>query len=166
MIEQNAVVISVDGQFAMVEAQRQSSCSSCNAKKGCGTGVLENSLGKRAMQMKAVNKCEAQPGEEVVVAVPENGFVKTAFFTYLLPLLFMLVGAVAAQQLSISQGWNYQDVISLLGAGLGFIVALFVLRRYSRKMEQNEQFHPIVIRKISPSVMMDIRQIQKNQLPF
>lgn len=166
MIEQNAVVISIDGQYALVEAQRQSSCSSCNAKKGCGTGVLENSLGRRAMQMKAINQCEALPGDEVVVAVPEKGFIKTAFFTYLLPLLLMLVGAIVAQQLSISRGWAYQDVISLVGAGFGFVIALLVLRGYSQRMERDEQLHPVVIRKSVPPVMVNIRQFQKDQQPF
>lgn len=166
MIEQTAIVIRIEGQYALVEAQRQSSCSSCNAKKGCGTGVLENSLGKRAMQMKAVNQCDASPGDEVVVAVPEKGFIKSAFFTYLLPLILMLAGAVMAQQLSISQGWTYQDIFALIGAGIGFVFALLILRVYSNKIEQDEQLHPVILRKTTHPVMVDIRQVPKDQQPF
>jgi len=166
MIEQNAVVLKVEGQMALVEAQRQSSCGACNAKKGCGTGMLENSLGRRAMQMKAVNQCDAQPGDEVVVAVPEKGFIKTAFFTYLLPLLLMLVGALVSQRLSQGWIWANQDIAALVGAGIGFIVALLVLRGYSQKMENDEQMQPVVIRKIKPPIMVNISQLPKEQHPF
>lgn len=166
MIEQTAVVIRLDGQFALVEAQRESSCGQCNAKKGCGTGMLENSIGRRAMQMKALNQCDAQPGDEVIVAVPEKGFIKSAFVTYFLPLLFMLLGAVVAQQLSINSGWAYQDIAALAGAGIGFAVALLLLRRYSQRMEKDVQLHPVVVRKTSPPVMVNLRQFQKDQQPF
>ncbi len=166
MIEQNAVVLKIEGQMALVEAQRQSSCGSCNAKKGCGTGMLENSVGRRAMQMKAVNQCDARPGDEVVVAVPETGFIKSAFFTYLLPLLFMLVGALIAQNLSQGWPWANEDILALIGAGIGFLFALLLLRGYSQKMEKDSRLHPIVIRKINPPIMVNINQSPKEQHPF
>jgi sigma-E factor negative regulatory protein RseC len=166
MIEQTAVVLRIDGQFALVEAQRESSCGQCNAKKGCGTGILENSIGRRAMQLKAINRCNAQPGDEVVVAVPEKGFIKSAFFTYLLPLLLMLLGAVAAQQLSILRDSAYQDFIALAGAAVGFVAAMIILRRYSQKMEKDVQLQPVVIRKSKPSVMVNIAQSHNAQQPF
>lgn len=166
MIEQNAVVLRVEGQLALVEAQRQSSCGQCNAKKGCGTGMLENSLGRRAMQMKAVNQCDAKPGDEVVVAVPEKGFIKSAFFTYLMPLLLMLLGALGVQQLSQGWTWANQDLVALLGATAGFTIALLLLKSYSRRVEQDEQLHPVVIRKINQPVMVNISQLPKQQQPF
>lgn len=166
MIEQTAVVIRIDGHFALVEAQRESSCGQCNAKKGCGTGILENSLGRRAMQLKAINQCNAQAGDEVIVAVPEKGFIKSAFFTYLLPLLLMLLGAVAAQQLSILGQWAAQDIVALAGAAVGFVVALIILRRYSQKMEKDVRLQPVVIRKSRPSLMVNIAPPEKAQQPF
>lgn len=166
MIEQTAVVIRLEGQFALVEAQRQSSCGQCNAKKGCGTGILENSLGRRAMQLKAINQCDAQPGDEVVVAVPEKGFVKSAFFTYLLPLLLMLLGAVFAQQVSILKGWANQDLSALLGAVVGFGLALLLLKRYSRNLEKSVQLQPIVIRKSKPSLIVNFQSPEKTRQSF
>jgi sigma-E factor negative regulatory protein RseC len=166
MIEQNAVVIRTDGQYAEVEAQRKSACGSCNAKTGCGTGMLESVTGGRAMRMQALNQCDAHVGDEVVVAVPEKGFVKGAFFTYFLPLLMMLVGAVLAQQLDLSGMGLNQDVSSLAGAVVGFVIALLWLRRYSRKLEKDPGQYPVVIRKINPFVTLNIKQFRKEQLPF
>lgn len=166
MIEQTAVVIRVDGQFVLVEAQRQTSCGQCNAKKGCGTGILENSIGRRAMQLKAINQCNAQLGDEVVVAVPEKGFIKSAFFTYLLPLLLMLLGAVTAQQVSIIRDWAYQDIVALTGALFGFIAALIVLRRYSQKLEKDMHLQPVAIRKSRPPLILNIKTSENSQQPF
>lgn len=166
MIEQTAVVIRTDGQYALVEAQRQSSCGSCNAKQGCGTGMLEGSVGRRAMRMTALNQCEAGVGEEVVVAVPEKGFIKGAFFTYLLPLLLMLVGAVIAQQLDLTGTGVNEDFAALLGAVAGFVLALLLLRNYSKRIEKNPHLHPVIVRKANPPVTVNFRQFPKEQQPF
>lgn len=166
MIEQNAVVIRTDGQYAVVEAQRQSACGSCNAKTGCGTGMLESVTGRRAMRMQALNQCDAHVGDEVVVAVPEKGFIKGAFFTYFLPLLMMLAGAGLAQQLDLSRLGLNGDFSATLGAVAGFILALLWLRRYSRKIEKDPRQYPVVIRKINPFVTLNIKQFRKEQLPF
>jgi len=166
MIEQNAVVLKVEGQFALVEAQRQSSCGKCNAKKGCGTGMLENSLGRRSMQLRAFNQCQAEPGDEVVVAVPEKGFVKSAFITYLLPLLLMLAGALLAQQFIQTDSGAGKDIAALLGAGAGFVIAILVLQRYSKRMEKDEQLSPVVMRKITQSHKIVLSPVLKEQKPF
>lgn len=151
MIEQNAVVIKVDGKFALVEAQRQSSCGKCTAKKGCGTGLLEDSLGRRSMRIQALNQCDAETGDEVIVAIPEKGFVKNAFMTYLLPLLFMLAGAVLAQQFVAVIDDTLSDIMAFMGAVIGFIVALLVLKSYSKRVENDSQLHPVIIRKLTDS---------------
>ncbi|MBI1421919.1 MAG: Fis family transcriptional regulator [Gammaproteobacteria bacterium] len=166
MIEQTAVVIRIRGQYALVEAQRQSSCGSCNAKQGCGTGMLEGSIGRRAMQMQAINQCDARPGDEVVVAVPEKGFIRSAFFTYLLPLLLMLAGAIVAQQWSTHSGWAYQDMAALIGAAIGFVLAMLILRRYSRNMEKDTELHPVIIRKLNAPITVSLKQFNKEQQPF
>jgi len=150
MIEQNAVVLKLKGQMATVEAIRQSSCGQCNARKGCGTGALESALSKRSMQMQARNQCQAEPGDEVVVAVPEKGFVKSAFITYLLPLVFMLAGALFAQYFIQAGTDANNDIAALLGAGLGFMLALLVLKAYSKHVEKDEQLIPVIIRKMVP----------------
>jgi sigma-E factor negative regulatory protein RseC len=160
MIEQTAVVLRLEGRFAVVEVQRQSSCGQCNAKQGCGTGLLEDSIGRRSMQIRAENRCDARPADEVVVAIPETGFIKTAFFTYLMPLLLMLLGAVLARQLGAG------DLLSVFGAAIGFGLSLLVLRVYSRKLERERLHQPVIIRKARPPVTVEFHDIHKEQQPF
>ena len=40
MIEEQAIVTSVDGDLAMLQMQRQSTCSHCELSSGCGTGAI------------------------------------------------------------------------------------------------------------------------------
>lgn len=166
MIEQNAYVLKVEGQIALVEAQRQSSCGKCNAKKGCGTGLLEDSIGRKSMQIQAINQCQAEPGDEVIVAIPENGFVKSAFFTYLLPLLFMLAGALLAQQFITEVSETMSDVMALVGAVIGFITALLVLKSYSKRVEKDKQLHPVVIRKLTNPTKIVLNPVLKEHKLF
>lgn len=166
MIEQTAVVIRTEGETALVEVQRQGACGSCNAKQGCGTGILENSVGRRAMRMTARNTCDAHAGDQVVVAVPERGFIRTAFFTYFLPLLLMLTGAVVAQQLDWSGTGINADFGALAGAVAGFAIALLLLRQYAKKIEKNPELHPVIIRKAETAIKIDLRAFRNEQQPF
>lgn len=166
MIEQNAVVIRTEGENALVEVQRQSACGSCNAKQGCGTGMLQNSVGKRAMRMTARNQCDAHDGDTVIVAVPERGFIKTAFFTYFLPLLLMLLGAIVAQQLDWSRAGVNADFGALAGAVAGFVISLLLLRQYAKKIEKNPELHPVIIRKADTAIKIDLRSFRSEQQPF
>lgn len=166
MIEQNAVVIRTEGDKALVEVQRQSACGTCHAKQGCGTGMLQNSVGKRAMRMMASNRCDAHNGDDVVVAVPERGFIKTAFFTYFLPLLLMLLGAIVAQQMDWSSTGVNADFGALAGAVAGFIISLLLLRQYSKKIEKNPELHPVIIRKVEAAIKINVRTFRNEQHPF
>lgn len=166
MIEQSAVVIRTEGENALVEVQRQGACGSCHAKQGCGTGILQSSIGRRAMRMTARNACAAHTGDEVVVAVPERGFIKTAFYTYFLPLLLMLAGAVIAQQFEWSGTGFNSDFGALAGAIAGLVIALLLLRQYAKKIEKNPALHPVIIRKAEPAIKIDLRTFRNEQQPF
>lgn len=156
MIEQTAVVVQIDGQFALVEAQRESSCGQCSAQKGCGTGVLAKSIGQRVMRVKVLNQCNAQPGDEVIVGMPEKGFIKSALITYLLPLLLMLFGAIIAQQIALFNAWVAHDGVTLMGAFAGFALALLLLRRFSKKLARDPSAQPVVLRKSVPQIVVTV----------
>lgn len=166
MIEQEAVVVQVEGEFALVEAQRESSCGQCGAQKTCGTGVLAKSIGKRAMRIKVLNRCDAQPGDAVVVGMPESGFLKSAFMTYLLPLILMLLGAIIAYQLTLASGVVQQEGFTILGAITGFILALWLLKRYAKKIAQDPSVHPVALRKSKPQIAVSVVQPDIGQQKF
>ena len=151
MIEQRAIITQTEQGFAWIEAQRETSCGSCSARKGCGTGLLAKSIGRRFISMKVLNPIGAEVGDEVVVGLPENSFLKSAFLTYLLPLVLMFFGAIVASELSTNQ-----LIIGLGGLG-GIVLGWIILRHHVRRLKRDPASQPVVIRKLQPNILNNER---------
>lgn len=151
MIEQRATITKVENEFAWIEAQRETSCGSCSAQKGCGTGLLAKTIGRRFVSMKVLNPVHAQVGDEVIIGLPEDSFLKSAFLTYLLPLLLMLLGAVVMGELSSSQ-----LLVGFGGLG-GFMLGWLILRRHVRRIAGDPANQPVVIRTLHPNISANVR---------
>ena len=85
------VSASRDGRLEL-QADRASACAACAVKAGCGTAVLTRITGTRSMHLSVPGT--AKPGDEVVVAMEGDVFLRAAGLTYAVPLLG-LVGWVA-----------------------------------------------------------------------
>lgn len=151
MIEETAIVTKCDGEFAWVEAQRQSTCSSCGANKACGTGVLSKVVGRKISRMKALNPIDARPGETVVVGLNEAALLKGSLAVYLMPLLFMLAFAVTGKLLAAQMLWSGEAPVVLF-AVIGLGVAAIWLRRFTRRIEQDRRYQAVLLRRAAPTV--------------
>ena len=100
MIEQKATVVAIEPDVIWVEAQRQSTCGSCQVRQGCGTGLLAKHVGKRFNRIAVPNNKTVMIGQQVTVAIPEDALLQGAFLMYLLPLLAMFAGASLARWLA------------------------------------------------------------------
>jgi sigma-E factor negative regulatory protein RseC len=118
MIEQKATVISRDGDQVWLEAERQSTCSQCQVKKGCGTGLLAKHVGKRFSRIAVAADNELQVGQEVTVAIPEQALLSGAFLMYMMPLLLMFAAAALVR---VSGAGELAEIV----AGLSGLMAGF-----------------------------------------
>lgn len=146
MIEQRAIITRIENDYAWIEAQRETSCGTCSAQKGCGTGLLAKTIGRRFVSMRVHNPICAQVGDNVIIGLPEDSFLKTAFLTYFLPLLLMLLGAMLFATLTSNQ------LFVVLGGLAGFLLGWLILRRHVRRLADNPANQPVVIRKIQPNI--------------
>lgn len=122
MIEQRATVIGSDDDTVWLEAERQSTCSQCQLKKGCGTGLLANHVGKRFSRI-AVNKTiDVTIGQQVRLAIPEESLLKGTFVMYIMPLVLMFLFAAAAQVL------NFNEMIEILAGISGLLIGFYWAR--------------------------------------
>lgn len=119
MIEQKATVVSRDGRLVWVEAERQSTCGQCQARKGCGTGMLAKHVGQRFSRLAVNTDLDLKVGQQVMVAIPEQALLSGACLMYLLPLLALFVGATLTRM--IGGGELLQITAGLLGLCAGFI---------------------------------------------
>lgn len=119
MIEQKATVISRDGDIVWVEAERQSTCGQCAARKGCGTGLLAKHVGQRFSRIAVKTDQALRIGQTVMVSIPEQALLSGAVLMYLLPLLALF--AFAALTRMLGGGELLQIVSGLIGLCAGFI---------------------------------------------
>ena len=116
MIEQKATVLRSDESTIWLQAERQSTCDKCQMKKGCGTGLLSEHVGRRFSTIAVPKRQAVEPGQKMNVSIPEEALLHGAFMMYLLPILFMFMGAV------ISRFIFANELLEIIGglAGLMF----------------------------------------------
>ena len=148
MLEENGTVIQLEEQYAWVETERNSGCSSCAARSGCGTGALSKVLGRRHSQVRAINSIGARTGDRVVLGLVEDALLQGSAAVYLAPLAAMLVSAGAGEWLAGSLELAAADAGSVVFGLLGLAIGLAWLRRFSRSVRDNARYQPVLIRKL------------------
>ena len=148
MIEEEATIISTEGDIAWVETQRQSTCGQCSANKGCGTATISRWLGNKRTQVMVLNTLGAGPGDHVMIGIREDALIRGSLSVYAMPLLFMIVSALLgeglfARLLAISTE-TASLAFGLAGLGIGFLW----LRRYSSRISRDSRYQPVVLRTL------------------
>jgi len=133
MIEEIARVVAVDGGYAFVEVTRTSSCSTCNAKQACGTASLTSMFRFQPPALKLKNNIAAKPGDEVIVALPEQTMLTGSFMLYIIPLIMLMVSAIG---FDFVFGFFFSletELIQVAGGLIGLVVGLLIVRKYSAR---------------------------------
>ncbi|WP_166269069.1 SoxR reducing system RseC family protein [Marinobacter caseinilyticus] len=139
MITENGRVVAIKGDQLWVQTIQLSACNTCSAKQGCGQRVLAGVTAGRANQVLVDNVLGARVGDVVTLAIEESALLRASLLVYALPLIFLVVGAVAGHQLApSSDGWAL--VLSGLGMGLGFVVV------HRQQKHHGQFFRPQLLR--------------------
>ena len=147
MIEENGLVVDVQGEFAWVESERTTTCGSCSVRKGCGTSAIAQLFGRRRVRLRVLNRINAQCGDKVVIGIAESGVVQGSLAVYAAPLIGLFAGALAGQMLGRTVLDMLSDIPAIIGAIGGFVAALAWLRRFSRDRDKDAAYQPVVLRQ-------------------
>ncbi|MGC9457631.1 MAG: SoxR reducing system RseC family protein [Halothiobacillaceae bacterium] len=147
-VEEAARVIESGDGFAWVETQRKHACGGCQARNGCGVGLLHQALGIKARPVRVIDPLGVRPGEEVVIALRDTALVSGAARVYLLPLIGMLVGAVTGHALQGELGAILLGIAGLMG---GFAL----VSRLGNRVADNPDYQPVIVRRHSQAVSLD-----------
>ena len=150
MITENAIVVSIENNQTWIETQRKSACGQCSANKGCGTSVLSKVMGNKLSTMKAINKINAQVGDEVIVGLNEESLLKGAFMTYLLPLLYLFLFSFIGQFIADYFQIQNAELVIITFAVIGFYFGMKKLKVFSRSIVNNENYQPVILKKSHP----------------
>lgn len=133
MLETRAVVVSLHGQGALVQADQGNGCGQCNGK-GCGTGKLSQLFCDKPRQFQVDNPINAQVGDEVIVSVADGAVLRGIGLLYGLPLLMLIAAASLGSALGSPDGHadGYAALGALVGLVGGFILARLISSRRGR----------------------------------
>ena len=148
MIEESALVVACDDEgYATVETQVRAACGSCSASSGCGTSVVAGLFKRRRNRLRVRNPIQAMPGQQVVVGLQEHSLVSASLMAYLLPLVCLILGAIAAQEAARYLDWSAVELVSIAGGLLGLFGGFALLRRFSRHTRQNPNYQAVILRR-------------------
>lgn len=127
MLESRARVIERRGEAALIEVLEQAGCGVCATGKACTMTLLAQWLSRRPRCFEVANPIQAEPGDEVIVAVEEGKLARSAATVFARALGLVLAGAVAG---SLAGGGA--DASAAVGAAAGLAGAHLLIRRSGR----------------------------------
>ncbi len=142
MLETRAIVVQIDGQHALVQANQGNGCGQCNGK-GCGTGKLSQLFCSEPRRFQVDNPINAAVGDEVIVSVRDGAVMRGIGLVYVLPLVLLVAGALFG---SLCAGQPEQrDGFAAAGAFIGLLGG-FALARWIAVRQNPQQNRPYIAR--------------------
>jgi len=144
-MREEGVVIDTYGEFAKVEARRSASCEGCASKDTC----KPNS--NTSMIIEVINPINARVGDRICFEVEASALLKSTFVIYLMPVIFLLIGAWAGGEISkIYPLFKREEILSVISGSLFFLVSVFILISLNRYFSKNKRYKPM-IKEILPN---------------
>ena len=139
MMKEWATVASWDNGIATLYTEAKTSCNSCNARKGCGSHLL-NKLGPEdAEVIKIASKQPLKAGQRIEIGIRESSLLSSALLVYMTPLLGLFIVA------GLFQALFHTDLASASGALLGGIGGFILSKGISAFIGEKEAFQPVIL---------------------
>lgn len=128
MIEEQAVVLSVEREYIRVEARASGGCNSCQSAGTCSTGLLSSLFSAKPGHLRVRNTVGARVGDTVTIGLDRLAMVVASLLTYLLPLLMLMAGAIIGESVAKAYASHYSDLFSI-AFGIAFVAITFIFNR-------------------------------------
>jgi len=143
MIETQATVTALEGDYALVEAS-QGGCGRCHEQGGCGGNNASQLFCHGPRHFRVLNPLGVKVGEKVLVGVPDGAVSHSVLVLYLLPLALLVLGAVAGAALMPEA----RDAAAAAGALSGGLLAWFLARHLQARDAQSPRFQPVIRQRL------------------
>ena len=111
--------------YALVEIQRQDMCGECHA--------CDMTYGKKEYILRCLDVEGSQVGEEVEILLKEENFLRATYKMYGIPFIGFIVGLAVGYILSKVLIQGLEDLMMIIGALLGVMVGLLIIRRKEKQ---------------------------------
>ncbi|TYW43387.1 SoxR reducing system RseC family protein [Vibrio cholerae] len=141
------VVPAQQGFQVTLSCEQQTSCSSCQSSKSCGTGIVSKAFGNKTLFWRLQTTQALEAGEVVEIGLPEKSVLQSAALVYLLPLFFMMLGAWLGDQW-LAPMLGFGEGIVILIALLFIALGVWVAKHYAKVLELRSQQQVVLLRKL------------------
>ncbi len=156
-IEARVVQVDTDGTAWVKAIAGAESCHSCsgssNGEEGgsCATGNIGRMFASRDQRYRVINTIGCRTGDHVILGITDGSVLRGSAAVYLLPLLLMFAGAIAASHLLAGVATDMAEVV---GAAAGFSAASAWLWYFNRKIRLDTRFQPVILRQARQGIVM------------
>ncbi len=140
MIIQPAKVIAETDSSYLLETIPKSACPRCESGKGCGGGILAQAFANKTYQL-TINKNKPLKLQEMIqIGIKSSMLVRASIVLYLVPLLFMVTGAVV-----VGNYTENQDLYTVMAAIAGFLTGVIIARIISGYFMNKGLASPVLV---------------------
>ncbi|WP_137166410.1 SoxR reducing system RseC family protein [Salinimonas lutimaris] len=154
MITETATVVAVSGDTVTLEAAIKSTCSSCQAKDDCGSGVISRAMAPKTQRIEVQTPMTVSVGDVVQVGVPEVGVLSASAWLYMAPLLALVLSAAGLTQLLKTVGLDF-ELLVVAGSGLITLASFVLVSGHLKTLDQG-RFAPVILSVSTPAQAIDI----------
>ena len=140
MATEKGVVVKIDATTAWITTTKTSACEGCAAKSSCT--VLG---GGKEMEVEAINDIGARVGQNVVVHFQTSPLLKATFLLYVLPILFLILGAFLGDQAAPHFAMDSSTGAVIVGLAF-FGVSILFVKSKGNKLAQKDAYRPKIVR--------------------
>lgn len=139
MMREWATVVSWNNGIATLHSEIKTSCSSCSARKGCGSHMLDKLGPKNAHVMKVASAEPLAAGQRIELGIAEKSLLSSALLVYMTPLvgLFIVTG--------LFQALFHTDIAAVSGALLGGVGGFILAKGISTYLGKSASFQPVIL---------------------
>jgi sigma-E factor negative regulatory protein RseC len=147
MATEEGIITRVENGRAWVLVSKSSMCEGCRSRSAC------NSLGHESedRECEALNNAGARVGDMVSISIASGFLLKIAFIFYVIPVLFLIGGAITGARIAPSLGFDPQAA-SLVSGLTAFLVSFSVIITAGMKLNSKRVRLPRVDRVIRRAV--------------
>ncbi|MCX0501367.1 SoxR-reducing system protein RseC [Erwinia billingiae] len=139
MMREWATVVSWNNGIATLHSEIKTSCSSCSARKGCGSHMLDKLGPKNAHVMKVASAQPLAAGQRIELGIAEKSLLSSALLVYMTPLVGLFIVA------GLFQALFHTDIAAVSGALLGGVGGFILAKGISTYLGKSASFQPVIL---------------------
>ena len=153
MIEEKAVVISSNAQYAWIAPIESSKCTGCTSASSCSTSFLSSILERKSQRTVRIDNLDnVSAGDNVIVGIHSVNLLWGSMLAYLLPVLCLIVFALIGQIF-------FGEVASILLGLFGVLFGLIAANKTAANATVCSKLEPVMLGKANEKVIEFSRDV-------